>query len=1114
MHPPPDDDQHPQLKLNPVMRPQGIGQGASMEGVEMGLAPPGPRMEVEGIIPTAVMMDIVMRGPLEPPDSAPGPQNEDTNMDQDGSQSLDPIHVALNLIQCSASGLMVISPPLLPSDPPPSSSVEAMEQTKISQGIPMGEMEQPPALRGLGLTIHPIYCILVCEACRHVHGGDREEIVLCLVQEVLHSPRQLSAIDDLYDMLYLEDEERKHFLDSLMATQSNQKYLSTILMLSDQQVIPQYLEDWEWVDHIQGCKVKLLNLLIAIPEPGQFGGGLRELISKSFEQSLALLSEMSFLIRRHLNTDEGMGISHHPFKFLEQESTLDRYQSLACHLLSYAMHYVEDETKWGLEVLFTEGQKRSTLKCQDMLESTAEENDISLCIHQLFWNLLFTVHPLSLQHSQKCPISTFILLLNVDQWGQFATCESICSRVSSLLLLFHVVMLNEINIWLENVQDPEEGFKAPAILLLAWFLLQSIYFPMHTVKGRMDSNQGNRVHEEGNNGQNVRSSVFMLSNGLMWMAREIYPKISPYWLLIPIAVVSDEGGIHKNLDSMSQSLKKEMLKHLDCKLNVSKWRHAQCGISHLLNLGVMNPEGEDQTEFSDAQSRKQASTTLSIYSIEVGQVGTLCQVPSLKDILDHKYIPTSIGSNAETGLAKTPSTLGSLHPPLPNDLTSPPVPDDVWTPECLPPQGAMKPVTSDATSTNDKADMEMLRLYELISYGKSALMAMQPPPNLAETIKEGDLHLLQEVLPDLQANFRVLQQYHMFCLIMERHFNLFWITPTGIGKMLPFVLAMHSWPQNVIGVIFVPFTALRHDMVQRMRAASLSCNTPSNGNLCPNVQVIICGLSHLNGDHFKNYLFSLVNAGWLGAIMYDEAHGLLDDSQYHPEYITTLRFVLGLRGAIAFMLSGMMPLESMPFLFKEQMGLGLSSVKIEGGVEINEARGRIAIHLTHQFEKELKEDECGLVIFVSKEWSATISENNGYPCIHGDVTASDWPKILEGYHLGKHKVKLDALANDKESHSGSLALKRMLCNKRCLHHDPSTFSDEQWSTAMTFPSTVNYPGPTTKGSTPATTSRRTGIVADMLVTIGHQQCLTCWTLHKFDPADCHETVHCPTQAWE
>ncbi|KAF9513989.1 hypothetical protein BS47DRAFT_1392880 [Hydnum rufescens UP504] len=1426
---------------------------------------------------------------------------------------------------------------------------------------------------------------------RKEHGGEAEEIVPCLVQKVLHSPIQFWAVDDLYDVLHLEDEGRKHILDSLMAARSNQQYLETILTPSDARTIPQYLKDWEWVDRIQGCNVKLLNLLVSFPELGQFGGALRRHVSKYFEQNKMLLSNTHLLMRRHLNTDEGPEISHHPFKFPEQDATLDRYLTLACRLLSYAMRYIQDETRWGLDILFTDEQKRSAIELGEALESGADENDMPLYIHRLFWNLLFTVHPSSLRHSHKCPIATFVLLINVDQRGQFATCASICGKVSALLFLFRVGMLKEIDIRLESAPDPAQGFKIAEQLCLsglreghptpfdtvrsftrlattiamneehlptmAWdedhegFTVMGEYVRMaqipkmydawlHEVQSALDEMCPKRPlpteHATDNlrnetpgysfldsdralndecrsalsmvltpeyllsyeqskepewiptkaieymrkamrvnvllllllhigsgsparsteilsllfrNGQNSRRGVFILGDGLMWMTnsstrREKFIPRFPHiglasqllrYLLYVRPVEEEfskflwgqrayevlrhhlfytwEGGIHKTSDSMSQSLKKETLKHLNCELNVSKWRHAQCGISRLLNLGIINPEGEDRTEFSDAQSGKETSTALSIYSIEVGQVGTLCElkmarfqmwsrlyqtkflhlparghVSSLKNILDPKYVPTSIVTDEETGPAppvihagrspldstfhhispqdiqtivndrirnypsqmdisspvpNAPSTSGEPRPPPLNFPPSPQVMDDSWMPNPPPPsRGAMNAGSSDAASagestslshlsqsprppskqhlasksptvdddsfSDDKADAEMLRLYQLVSYRESVSMAMQPPPNLAETIEEEDHDLLRQVLQDRRADFRVLQQYQTYRLIKERRFNFFWIAPTGIGKTLPFILAMRSWPQSVVGVIVVPFMALRHDMVRRMRAAGLSCDTLRKGNVCPDVQVIVCGLSHLNGDHFKNHLSSLANARRLGAIMYDEAHGLLDDSQYRPEYITALRFLLGLTHTVVFMLSGTMPPQSMPFLFEEKMGLGveelgsfrtlrlptnrlnlfyqLSSIQIEGRVEPNEAGGRIAINLARQLEKELKDDERGLVVFVSKTWCSTLSEENRYPCIHGDVEASDRSKILEAYRSGKHKVlcinkaciegidfprirfvihanipkglldwaqasgrggrdgepclcltlnvvyrsgrvKSNTLTNDEESHSGSLALQRMLRNERCLRHDPSTFLDGETATcaslsdkgalpcsfciqnhgaqpppctwayirpvptfqevfskpplnalppsssnALAGPSAVNHPGPTAKGSTAVTASRyapykrpqvkraaldsgnfvtaahfllspptphglnptsahvdfssrlihaanrtnaaRPGTVADMLETIGHQQCLPCWTLHKFDPAERHETANCDTHAWE
>jgi hypothetical protein len=123
------------------------------------------------------------------------------------------------------------------------------------------------------------------------------------------------------------------------------------------------------------------------------------------------------------------------------------------------MHYKGDDTEWGLKILFTQEQRKSGIDLRERLECGGEEKEILLGIHKLFWSLLFTVHPWILEESQKCPISTFVMLLNMDKQGQFANCGSICGKVSGLLFVFQVVMLKEISIRLRTVSDPTEGFK-------------------------------------------------------------------------------------------------------------------------------------------------------------------------------------------------------------------------------------------------------------------------------------------------------------------------------------------------------------------------------------------------------------------------------------------------------------------------------------------------------------------------------------------------------------------------------------------------------------------------------------------------------------------------------
>ena len=66
-------------------------------------------------------------------------------------------------------------------------------------------------------------------------------------------------------------------------------------------------------------------------------------------------------------------------------------------------------------------------------------------VHELIFSILFSTHPHVLQDSKKDPISVFLILLNMNPHdGNFASCSTICSRMSGLLYVFRLVAIREI----------------------------------------------------------------------------------------------------------------------------------------------------------------------------------------------------------------------------------------------------------------------------------------------------------------------------------------------------------------------------------------------------------------------------------------------------------------------------------------------------------------------------------------------------------------------------------------------------------------------------------------------------------------------------------------------
>lgn len=159
---------------------------------------------------------------------------------------------------------------------------------------------------------------------------------------------------------------------------------------------------------------------------------------------------------------------------------------------------------------------------------------------------------------------------------------------------------------------------------------------------------------------------------------------------------------------------------------------------------------------------------------------------------------------------------------------------------------------------------------------------------LPTTIDPEHTLLLQELFQDPHAAFRTLHQYHAFWLTINRLQHFINIAPTGAGKTLAVMLALKYWEKHGIEahmVMMVPYLVLQHDMIRRFREVNMTVQIwDPLADIHPGANLIIVQLEHTENQVLINWLNSLANGGTLGGIIFDEAHGIAEDTKWRDTY--------------------------------------------------------------------------------------------------------------------------------------------------------------------------------------------------------------------------------------
>jgi len=174
-------------------------------------------------------------------------------------------------------------------------------------------------------------------------------------------------------------------------------------------------------------------------------------------------------------------------------------------------------------------------------------------------------------------------------------------------------------------------------------------------------------------------------------------------------------------------------------------------------------------------------------------------------------------------------------------------------------------------------------------------------------VRTSDIQLLRGLLGDPAAMFRSATQYRAYRNLVERRRHTVYVARTGEGKTLPIMLAAKQWEQSVKVFLVVPFIVLYEEMKSRFEKQGLPTQVCSNTEqLDPTRRVYIVGINTFAMRDFHNQVKMLALAGQIGAVMLDEADGIIVDT-YRPHYLWAYLHALELPNTVLIFTSATIP---------------------------------------------------------------------------------------------------------------------------------------------------------------------------------------------------------------
>jgi len=170
-----------------------------------------------------------------------------------------------------------------------------------------------------------------------------------------------------------------------------------------------------------------------------------------------------------------------------------------------------------------------------------------------------------------------------------------------------------------------------------------------------------------------------------------------------------------------------------------------------------------------------------------------------------------------------------------------------------------------------------------------------------------DIRMLRAFRKDPAAMFRSMDQYVVYRNILERTCHTVHVTRTGGGKTLPLQLAMKQWPISTKGIVIAPYVVLYDELKRRFDDVDLPAQICANGvALDPTKRVYIVGINTFSMDETYTQVRHLAQQGNLGAVLIDEADGIIADS-WRRHYEWAYKYALQLSKTVLVFASATIP---------------------------------------------------------------------------------------------------------------------------------------------------------------------------------------------------------------
>lgn len=144
----------------------------------------------------------------------------------------------------------------------------------------------------------------------------------------------------------------------------------------------------------------------------------------------------------------------------------------------------------------------------------------------------------------------------------------------------------------------------------------------------------------------------------------------------------------------------------------------------------------------------------------------------------------------------------------------------------------------------------------------------QPPREIAPA----DTELVKSLLKSETAEFRCLEQYHVFDVIKEPSRVVLHVAGTGAGKTLSWQLLMSMKESYYQCFVMEPYNVLYHEMLRRTQALGLTVAQWNGKSSVPDAQIVITPLEAWEGhNNASSHILGLAAKKRVPLVVIDEA---------------------------------------------------------------------------------------------------------------------------------------------------------------------------------------------------------------------------------------------------